>query len=307
MQQLRDYPRNPFFQPLCSETVTNRCCDTAVEQCCASLHPDPSVCTEAANVLAIDAVAREPLELVKHIVRSDLPLTELATANYAVVNPYSAVIYGLSDAQRAELFDADPSNDANEFKAVAITPTAFNNLRAGPDGGYPHTGVLTMPSMLIRYPSSTSNQQRTRGSRVVLERMLDIPVMKLADFSTAALPADADLELATQEYPACTVCHSAIDPIAAHFRNFGSQSEYRPVAQGRQNDNATHLPAPSFLGVEAPVTLTDPVRWLGEQVASNERFALGALMPVLADLIGTDIMSPPTDVLESDYAAKYLA
>jgi hypothetical protein len=316
MQQLRDYPRNTFFQPLCSDTVMNRCCDPATEQCCANLNPDTSMCTEAAGDLAIDAVAREPLELIRHIVKNDLPLTEIVTASYTLLNPYSAAVYGLTDGQRAQLFDTDPNNDATEFKAVAVTPSALNNLRGGPDGLYPHSGVLTMPATLIRYPSSTSNQERTRGARVILERMLAIPVMKLADFSTAKLPADADLELATQEYPACTVCHSAIDPIAAHFRSFGAQSEYRPVGQvqgqgrpvGNGSSSTSHLPPASFLGVAAPPPTTgEPVRWLGEQVASNERFALGTLMPVLADLIGTEIMTPPTEVLDPDYAAKYLA
>jgi hypothetical protein len=308
---LRDYPRRTYFLRLCTADITNNCCDAAEEVCCASGVEDPAVCTEQQNDLAIDAIAREPLELVKHIVRTGLPLTELVTANYGMINPYSAIVYGFSPEQRASLFDGDAGNDATEFRPVALAPMADNALRASPDGAYPYAGVLTMPSTLVRYPSSTSNQQRTRGARVILERMLAIPVMKLADFSTAKLPADADLELATQEYAACTVCHSAIDPIAAHFRNFGSSGDYRPGGQVRQGGRApqtSHLPAATFLDQVQPAGSTDdPARWLGKQVAQQGRYALGVLLPVLADLIGAEILTPPTDVLDSSYAARYLA
>jgi hypothetical protein len=127
--------------------------------------------------------------------------------------------------------------------------------------------------------------------------------MKLSDFSTAKLPADADLELATQKYPACTVCHAAIDPIAGHFRNFGSAGEYRPGSK-----LPAHLPAAGFLGgTQSTSDTTDPVRWLGPEVAKHERFVLGVLMPVLADLIGAEILTPPSDVSAEGHLIRYLA
>jgi hypothetical protein len=302
--QMRDYPQTSFFQPLCTPERDFRCCDSAAgEACCIDLASDPSVCTPEAEDLSVDAVAREPLELIKHVVKNDLPMTELATANYGMANPYSAVVYGLTDAQRATMFDTDPSNDATEFKPMLLAPTPQNALRIE-SGGYPHVGVLSMPTTLVRYPSSTSNQQRTRSARVVLERMLAIPVMKLSDFSTARLPPDADLELATQDYPACTVCHAAIDPIAGHFQNFGSTGQYRTSSRGRL---AEHLPEPSFLGTALAMGSGDPLRALGLQIAQHPRFGLGVLMPVLADLIGTEILTPPNDMLVEDYKARYLA
>jgi hypothetical protein len=306
LNQLRDYPRNSYYLELCTPEDMNGCCDAATEDCCGALAADPASCTEQTEDLAINAVAREPLELVKHVVKNNLPLTELLTANYGMVNPYSAVIYGFSDEQRAALFDADPSNDATEFRPLPVTPTTLNELRSGPDGNYPHAGVLTMPSTLIRYPSSASNQQRTRSARLLLEKMLAIPVMKLADFNTNVLPADADLELATQTYPACTACHAAIDPIGANFTSFGSTGQYRPASGDGRQPTPTHLPPPSFLGATQQDS-SEPVRWLAEQVAGHNRFPIGTLLPVLADLIGTEILTPPSDVLSEAYAEKYLA
>jgi hypothetical protein len=69
-----------------------------------------------------------------------------------------------------------------------------------------------------------------------------------------------------------------------------------------------HLPAASFLGQAMPAGDTmDPVHWLGTVVAQHPRFALGVLMPVLADLIGAPILTAPTDVSAENYGAKYLA
>jgi hypothetical protein len=301
--QLRDYPQRTFFQPLCTADRTNRCCDATTSVCCATTDSDQTHCGDAVNDLATDAIAHEPLELVKYIVKNDLPLTELVTANYGMANPYSAMVYGMSPAQRDSMFDKDPANDATEFKPFQLQPTPQNNLRITGDAGYPHAGILSMPVVLVRFPSSTSNQERTRGARLILERFLGVPVMKLSDFSTATLPPDADLELATQEYAACTVCHAAIDPIAGHFRNFGSSGQFRASTRTKLAD---HLPEPEFLGQKMPAG-ADPLRWLGTQVAQHERFGLGVLAPVLADLIGTEVVTVPSDITAEDYQVRYLA
>jgi hypothetical protein len=138
---------------------------------------------------------------------------------------------------------------------------------------------------------------------LILERFLGVPVMKLSDFSTATLPPDADLELATQQYAACTVCHAAIDPIAGHFRNFGSSGQFRASTRAKLAD---HLPEPEFLGQKMPQG-ADPLRWLATQVATHERFGLGVLAPVLADLIGTEVLTVPSDITAEDYRVRYLA
>jgi hypothetical protein len=301
--QLRDYPQRNYFEPLCTADRTNRCCDATMAVCCASIETDQARCGDAINNLAIDAVAREPLEFIKYVVKHDMPLTELVTADYTVANPYSAMVYGMTPAQRAAIFDNDPTNDATEWKPIQLAPTAQNGLRISGGAGYPHAGILSMPVVLVRYPSSTSNQQRTRGARLILERFLGVPVMKLSEFSTAKLPPDADLELATQEYAACTVCHAAIDPIAGHFRNFGSTGQYRAATKTKLAD---HLPEPEFLGQKMPMG-GDPLRWLGSQVAQHERFGLGVLAPVFADLIGTEVLTAPSDLSADDYRARYLA
>ena len=63
---------------------------------------------------------------------------------------------------------------------------------------------------------------------------------------------------------------------------------------------------PEFLGMKMPAG-SDPLRWLATQVAQHERFGLGVLAPVLADLIGTDVLTVPSDMTAEDYRVRYLA
>ena len=44
-----------------------------------------------------DALLREPLELIEYIVRNEKPISELATADYIMVSPYTARGYGIFD------------------------------------------------------------------------------------------------------------------------------------------------------------------------------------------------------------------
>lgn len=302
MQQLRNYSRRDFFQPLCTEERDFRCCDVEQEDCCSEFF-DADYC-DGADDVAINSVAREPVELIKHIVRNELPLTEIAQADYTVVNPYTATIYGMTEAQKSQLFDDDPANDAEEFVPAQVSATALNNLRQGEDSGYPHAGVLTTPVLLVRFPSSDSNQQRGRGARVVLERLLAVPIMKFSEFTTAVVPPDADLELATQQFPACTVCHAAIDPIAAHFKDFRRAGDFRPDTRLPE-----HLPEPAFLDstMEDQGGAEEPLQWLGRQVALHDRFPLGVIAPVFADLTGAEVLSAPTDMGAPDFEARHLA
>ena len=56
--------------------------------------PDPDPAGGPGDQLVAALVLREPLELVKHIVRNDRPFTEIITADYIMESPYSARGYG---------------------------------------------------------------------------------------------------------------------------------------------------------------------------------------------------------------------
>ena len=53
---------------------------------------------------------RAPLELIAHVVESDLPYTEILTADYIMANPMAAAAYGASTR-------FDNPEDEHEFKS----------------------------------------------------------------------------------------------------------------------------------------------------------------------------------------------
>ena len=187
---------------------------------------------------------RAPLELIAHVVENDLPYTEILTADYIMVNPWSAQAYGSSVA-----FD-DPE-DVHEFQ-----PATFGRYylydetreflepqepRCGPyilDPGalrrqFPHAGILNTMVFLRRYPTTATNRNRAR-SRWTYYHFLGLDIEKSAGRTTDA-DALADTDNPTLKNPACTVCHSALDPIAGAFQNYNDIGHYRANWGGRDS------------------------------------------------------------------------
>ena len=49
------------------------------------------------------ALLGEPMKLIEHIVRNDRPFTDIVTADYIMVTPYTARGYGIFDEVKAEV------------------------------------------------------------------------------------------------------------------------------------------------------------------------------------------------------------
>ena len=178
---------------------------------------------------------RAPLELIAHVVENDRPYTEILTADYIMANPWTARAYGASTH-----FD-DP-DDVHEFRPSRI----MNYYRAG-DGfkdefdtvlqvgrildpgplhtDYPHAGILNTNAFLKRYPSTATNRNRARA-RWTYYHFLGLDVEKSASRTTDPV-ALADTNNPTMNNPACTVCHSVLDPVAGAFQNYGDEGYYK--------------------------------------------------------------------------------
>jgi hypothetical protein len=298
-------PNNPrffFFDTPCAAPGQNNCCDANIGGCCQDTRT-PEEC-RTLKTAAQGALAREPLEMVKRIAREGLSMGELVSSTTGLLTPLSAILRGATDEQIAGAFDADPTNDATEFRPFTLRDTEFNRIPAGRDGEavWPHMGILTTPSFLSRYPSSTSNKQRSRSFQV-LDKMLGVPLMTFAEFSTASVPLTADLQVATQEYTACMVCHTAMDPIAATFASFGKNGDWDPARQVPAN-----MPVPSFMEEEMPSALDqDGVQWLGSRLAEHPRYATGILRPLFVGLTGATIVDAPQETSAPDFDVELLA
>ena len=122
--------------------------------------------TRAGYKLADDyraALLGEPMKLIEHIVRNDRPFTEIVTADYIMVSPYSARGYGIYDELKPQFKNPD---DPFEYVPVKIKALVGRNKSENQDsatGFYPHAGLLSTFQYLSRYPTTETNRNRLRA------------------------------------------------------------------------------------------------------------------------------------------------
>lgn len=215
---------------------------------------------------ANQAIARQPVALIQHILREHRPFTEILTADYVMVNDFSALSLGVS----SELPDLDDPN-----------ALAFREARI-PD--YPHAGLLTATSYLARFPSTPTNRNRHR-SRIFFDRFLATDILSLADRPID--PTFSDYHNPTLNDPQCTVCHAMLDPVAGLFQNWDDAGRPRP------SDWYPEMAVPGFGGQIMPSNARGhAVRWLAEQTVADRRFALATVHTVYKGLIGRPPLRP---------------
>ena len=216
---------------------------------------------------------RAPLELIAHVVENDLPYTEILTADYIMANPYAAKAYGA-------LTTFDDPDDPREFRPTKIVSyyrkgddfererdRIVDAIRIIDPGSlrtdYPHAGILNTTMFLSRYPSTATNRNRARA-RWTYYHFLGVDIEKSASRTTDPV-ALADIHNPTMRNPACTVCHSVLDPVAGAFQDYGDDGFYKDQWGGM---DSLHRHYKSDSGTEYSVeaeswqereTLTGPV------------------------------------------------
>jgi hypothetical protein len=248
-----------------------------------------------------DAVAQEPLRLIAHVVENERPYTEVLTADYMMVNPWSAVPY-----QAGITF---PDNDD------------FDDWREAQNQGYrlpgvPHAGLLTSPMFLARYPSTSTNRNRARA-RWTYYFFLGVDIESL---SARIVDPDAlaDTGNPTMNNVQCTVCHSVMDPVAGTFQDWADMGHYRV------NDTDSlpwtykasdlyepgdlwyrDMRAPGFNNVVMPPANEDvATAWLAAQIVADPRFARGAVDFWWLGVFGRRPPRQPTDLADPHYQEK---
>jgi hypothetical protein len=237
------------------------------------------------------AAAREPLELIAHVVANDRPFSEILTADYTMINPYSAMLYE-SDAA------FDNALDENEFVEAHVTIT-------GADGSerIPHAGVLTSPMFLNRFPTTPTNRSRHRA-RKVYELFLATDILQVAERPIDPT-ASGRFNNPTRDDSQCNGCHRQIDPIAGAFLKWQEydQERYEP-----RSDWHPEMFAPGF-GKEVMDTAEYPraEQWLAQRIVADPRFVLSALQTVYRGIIGREPLEYPADPQAPDFTAQLRA
>jgi hypothetical protein len=223
------------------------------------------------------AVAREPIQLINHVIRQGRPFTEIVTADYTVVNPYSAALYGVS----ATFMDPTNVNDWREVKLSVNRPSGV--------APWPHAGVLSSPMWLNRFPTTPTNRNRHRA-RMVYRDFLATDILAIADRPIDAAVATAFLN-PTREDPSCKVCHSQIDPIAGAFQKFGANDQefWDPAVNW-----FPEMYPPGFEREVIPSSeFSRALPWLGARVATDPRFAVAVTRHVFKGLTGQTPLNYP--------------
>lgn len=252
--------------------------------------------------------ARAPVELIKYIIQNNRPFTEIVTADYTMINPYSAVIYNNNAGDPNFMFSSDQNqanHDRDDFRPV-------NNIRQQDNTLVPAAGVMGTHSFLARYPSTNTNINRARG-RYVYDFFLGVDIESLS-------PRDGlDLDnvigsVPTFEDPQCTVCHNVMDPIAGLFTNRDNRGEYdtNNVFQHTRTLNGVPRMVPAGYSLiqadELPSAEEDTaLQWLGGRLALDDRFAERTVRTVFKGLTGIDPTTASTTSFVNDVKNQFVA
>jgi hypothetical protein len=237
------------------------------------------------------ALAREPLNLITYVVQNERPFTEILTASYAIVNPYSAIAYSVTD----QVSFADPT-DEGELHEAQVTLS---------DGvTVPHAGVLSTAAFLNRWKTTPTNRNRARARRSFLF-FLATDVLKIAERPVDASAVTAE-ENPTRNSAQCTVCHKVIDPLAGSFRGYKEDGNYEDFSPERTwHDD---MVPPGFGTTKMPPdSYGKGLPWLAQQMVEDPRFIIGSIYTIYTGLTGHKPLAYPTDQKAADYAGKLAA
>jgi hypothetical protein len=226
------------------------------------------------------ALAHESLSLISHVLREQRPFSEVLTANYVFQDPLTARSYGVTTGFANPL-------DPTEQREIQVP-------------GVPHSGVLTTPAFLNRFPTTATNRNRHRA-RTVFDLFLATDILKLGDRPID--PTQVTDHTPTLFNPECTICHTVMEPVAGTFQNWDDRGRYRPPKDGWFAD----MWPPGFGTTELPAAdRPQALQWLAQQVVVDDRFAMGAVYVLVEGLLGRKPLPTP-DKNDPAFAARKLA
>ncbi len=270
---------------------------------------DAKAQTQARYKLANDyrhALLDEPMRLIEHIVRTDRPFTEIVTADYIMVSPYTARGYGVFDQVKDRFKNPDDPTEFIPVKLKALVGRTKADYQDSATGFYPHAGLLSTFQYLTRYPTTETNRNRLRA-RMYYQHFLGVDVLELAARVTDAAAVSAKYPNPTMQAPECVVCHRTLDPVAGCFQDYWKFAE-KGVYGKRKGGWFTDMFAPGFEGETLPpADRWRALQWLGERTAKDPRFAVAMTEHVYYILTGRRALLPPKDVDDPLYRARVRA
>lgn len=246
-----------------------------------------------------DALLREPLELIAYIVRNEKPFSELATADYIMVSPYTARGYGIFDQIKDQFRNIEDPFEYIPARLGALK-SRDGKVQESETGLYPHAGFLSMFHYLRRYPSTETNRNRLRA-RMFYQHFLGIDIMQLAPRSSDASAVASKFQIPTMQAADCVVCHKIIDPVAGIFQDFNFQGELGPRKDGWYQD----MFPPGFEAETLPAQQRwRATQWLAERTVNDPRFPIAMCEHVYFIMFGRKVLQPPEDIDDPYFNSK---
>ena len=245
------------------------------------------------------AIQREPYELIEYIIRNERPFTELVTADYILVSPYTARGYGVLEDLKEQFEDPDDPFEFIPTQIPALTSRS-GKVQESSDGHYPHAGLLSTFHYTRRYPTTDTNRNRLRA-RMYYQHFLGVDIMQLAPRVSDAAAIDAKYEIPTMQASECVVCHKTIDPVAGLFQDYDKdgwfisrradwhEDMFGPGREGEQRSDAQRWRS---------------LQWLGELTAKDPRFATAMVEHVYYILMGRKVLAAPQDIDDPYFIAR---
>ena len=251
----------------------------------------------------------EPMRLIEHIVREERPFTEIITADYIMVTPYSARGYGVFEELKSQFKNPDDPFEYVPVKLKALVGRARNQDQESKSGFYPHAGLLSTFQYLCRYPTTETNRNRLRA-RMYYQHFLGVDVLELAARVTDAAAVTAKYKVPTMEASECVVCHKTLDPVSSLFQDYWKFAEQGVYGRRKGGWFADMFQA-GFEGEDMPAEERwRALQWLGERTAKDPRFAVAMVEHAYYILTGRRVLLPPKDLDDPLFGAKrraYLA
>ena len=245
------------------------------------------------------ALRREPLELIRYIVANDRPITELVTADYIMVSPYSARGYGIYEQVRKKFKNPDDHLEYIRTQLPALKARS-GKVQKSETGRYPHSGLLSTFQYLRRYPTTDTNRNRLRA-RMYYQFFLGVDILELASRVNDAAAISAKFDNPTMQAPDCVVCHRTLDPVAGLFQDFNAEGHLSPRKEGWYKD----VFGPGLEGEGLPQKEQwRALQWLGERTAKDPRFTVAMAEHVYYILMGRRVLLPPEDIDDPMFGAR---
>lgn len=250
------------------------------------------------------ALLGEPMKLIEHIVRNDKPFTEIVTADYIMVSPYTARGYGIFADLKPQFKNPDDPFEYVPVKLKALVGRNKSEDQESKTGFYPHAGMLSTFQYLARYPTTETNRNRLRA-RMYYQHFLGVDALELAARVSDAAAVTAKYEIPTMQASECAVCHKTLDPIASMFQDYWRFADSLAIYGKRKDGWFTDMFSAGYEGEALPEEERwRALQWLGERTAKDPRFATTMVEHVYYLLTGRKVLLPPKDLDDPLYAAK---